>query len=361
MTDSLRPRLLAAFAVEHREHIGALRDLLARAEAGGWALDRESLVEMHRRFHSLKGASRAVDFRAVEQTTHRAESAVERLQSGALALSADVGRVLATVVDEVEAWIAAETEGRAPRPLASVDGALAALLGGGTAPSSTPSVRPNAAVEAVPSAAKQDNIDTVRVESGTLDRLTADSMALNVELDAQEALVRELRVATEGSSDPKLRELTHKLAAHAWRLRAQGARLGEAVLQSRTVIAESVLFDLGRQAREMARELGKDVAVQVTGLNLSVDRSVLQGLKDPLLHLVRNALVHGIESPAERRARGKPERGLLSVSLTLRRRSLEIRVADDGQGLDTGRIAERAQALGLDSTFDAEAGGAALL
>ncbi|MFN7974058.1 MAG: hybrid sensor histidine kinase/response regulator [Acidobacteriota bacterium] len=108
-----------------------------------------------------------------------------------------------------------------------------------------------------------------------------------------------------------------------------------------------------RMIRDLARKLGKGVDLRVSGEGLAVDRDVSEALEAPLTHLLRNAVDHGIEAPGERRARGKPERGTITVDVQSRTGMVAITIADDGRGLDAGSIRARAVKLGLVREEDA--------
>src|SRR6059058_283621 len=102
-----------------------------------------------------------------------------------------------------------------------------------------------------------------------------------------------------------------------------------------------------RLVRDLARELDKQVAFRVEGKEIELDRAILDELGDPLLHLIRNAVDHGIETPAERRRRGKPPEGEIVLAAVRERASVAISVSDDGRGIDRARILERARREGL--------------
>ncbi|WP_265332140.1 chemotaxis protein CheA, partial [Candidatus Magnetaquicoccus inordinatus] len=116
-----------------------------------------------------------------------------------------------------------------------------------------------------------------------------------------------------------------------------------------TLVESSILLDpLPRMVREIAREQGKEVEWRYQGSNVEVDRRILQAMGDPLLHLLRNALDHGLESPEERVRAGKPRCGFIEVQLRQNEGNrVEILVRDDGRGLDVQRIAALAVARGL--------------
>jgi two-component system chemotaxis sensor kinase CheA len=110
---------------------------------------------------------------------------------------------------------------------------------------------------------------------------------------------------------------------------------------------------LERTVHDLGRAAGKEVALVVQGGDVELDRAVIEGLKDPLRHLVRNAVDHGMEPPDARRAAGRPAQGRITVSAALRGAHVEVTVSDDGRGLDLARLAERARAAGLPVPGDA--------
>ncbi len=186
------------------------------------------------------------------------------------------------------------------------------------------------------------------------DRQRTALRELRVLTDAMERIRRELEraprteaVAALGTELDRLHELAGALSDTNWQLRRHGARIGQAAHESRLVSASAVLFDLPRQARQIAQDEGKDITVRVNGLDVRADRSVLHALKDPLTHLMRNAIVHGIETADGRRDAGKAARGRVTVALVLRGRSMHVSISDDGRGIDERAVGERARAMGL--------------
>ena len=147
----------------------------------------------------------------------------------------------------------------------------------------------------------------------------------------------------------RLKELNDVQIDAAWRLRKLGAQLHHDVRDLRIVPAESVFGGFRKMIRDLARDNGKDVAVEVDGLDMLVDRNILQRLRDPVLHLLRNAISHGIETPQQRLADGKQAAGRVGLRLSSHRGRLAIIVEDDGGGLDRERIAAEAERRGLPS------------
>jgi two-component system chemotaxis sensor kinase CheA len=123
--------------------------------------------------------------------------------------------------------------------------------------------------------------------------------------------------------------------------------LQESVMQVRMLPVSFVFSRFPRLVRDLCDKLGKDVELELQGAHTEVDRTVLERIADPLVHLVRNALDHGIEAPAERAAAGKPARGHISLRAYHESGSVIIEVADDGRGLDRERIVRKAVERGL--------------
>ena len=133
--------------------------------------------------------------------------------------------------------------------------------------------------------------------------------------------------------------------------------LQQAVLAIRMLPVSFVFGRFHRLVRDIGMALGKKISLEISGENSELDKSVIEKLFDPLTHLVRNALDHGLETPEERLSAGKPEVGTLSLHAQHRGGHIEIVVRDDGRGLDPDKIAAKARALGLiasDETLDAQ-------
>jgi len=119
------------------------------------------------------------------------------------------------------------------------------------------------------------------------------------------------------------------------------------IIQARMTPVWQVFDRFPRLVRDLARELGKQVTFRVEGKEIELDRAILDELGDPLLHLLRNAVDHGIEAPAERRRSGKPAEGEIVLAAVRERASVAITVSDDGRGIDRARVLERARREGV--------------
>jgi two-component system chemotaxis sensor kinase CheA len=218
----------------------------------------------------------------------------------------------------------------------------------------------------------------LRVEAGRVDALSGLLHELSGELQRQdrqaEALRRlerrmrglrrnwqELRGESGGGAEARRREfdlalsgLGREVAAlardgrdAAWNADQLSRRLRQGVERISLVPAEAVLGGLGSMTRDLARSEGREIALRLEGLETEADRRVLQALKDPVLHLLRNAVGHGGEAPERRLAQGKPERGEVGLRVELGGGRLRLRVFDDGAGPDLERIEAQAVRQGL--------------
>jgi len=130
-------------------------------------------------------------------------------------------------------------------------------------------------------------------------------------------------------------------------LKRISADLQQEVMQTRMVPVSNIFNRFPRMVRDLARDLGKDIVLEMEGLDIELDRTVLDEIGDPIVHLLRNAIDHGIESPEERRAASKSERGTVRLIAERVRDQVLISVADDGRGMDVERIWAKAVERGL--------------
>ncbi|MGU3408147.1 hybrid sensor histidine kinase/response regulator [Methylobacterium brachiatum] len=391
MAADIRQLLLAAFDVEHREHVTAIRAALGSATPD-WN-------DVFRRAHSLKGAARAVDLPPVEAVAHRLETLFERVRTGARALDREAANAVHLALDRIETYVAGLQDGAGPDMPADALTALGQCLGlpreapedaapptapppeappgDPPAPAASAAPTPAAPSPAPPPEPSESGAAILRVPGEAVEALARASHDLTSTLAAQAPaaeglarlarLARDMRVGAEAlaaKSDaeaPALRALAARLGGFAReaaelsrRQAAATSAIEGAAFRVRTeaerlalVPAETVLGPLARSIRETAREQGRDVDLDLRGLDLPVERGLLQALKDPLLHALRNALSHGWQSPEIRRAAGKPEALRLGLEVAVRGSRLQVTVADDGPGPDLARIASTARARGL--------------
>ena len=263
-----------------------------------------------------------------------------------LAAAADLGTIVASApeAEDIEAfdgrvidvWVAAEVETEALRA------ALAAVPD--VASVEVQDDRPTQ--EAAPKLAAVATLDyartttTVRVDAERLDQL----MHLMGELVVQRTRVEALSADAEV---PGLNRAMQELTRCSQSLQA-------IVMQVRMIPVEAVFLRLPRLVRDLAAKLGKEVELELVGQDTELDRTVVDALGDPLVHLVRNALDHGFETPAEREAAGRPAAGALRISARHSGGNVVISVADDGRGVDPVAVAATAVRRGLLTPEQAE-------
>ncbi|MHB2015778.1 MAG: hybrid sensor histidine kinase/response regulator [Candidatus Xenobia bacterium] len=367
MTD-LDRRLLAAFQIEYREHLEQIRKILAGLDGNGSAAVFEELL---RRAHNLKGAARAVDLLPIERLAHGLETLFSRAGRQTLAIDPAIAAIIHEVVDGIEDWITTHLAGQTPGDLKALGDKLDRVLGVTSVPPVTAIAAP-VAIEPLPSTAD----DSTRVTVAHVDRLLVSTGQVVAECQRQDLLTREVRILRQeveavvrewdhlrrrrpgapppDALDAQLRHLSRqtrrleRLQGDAARaLQGHGRRLRQDVQRVMMVPARTVFEVFPKLMRDLARDLNKMVAFSMHGMEVEADRRVLQVLKDPLLHLLRNAVSHGLEPAAERTAGGKPESGQVTLSLTARGNRLRVRVEDDGRGVDFRRVAHLAHKRGL--------------
>lgn len=379
--------LLRIFAAEQAEHVERIR-AIAGALAAASAEERPALFEeLLRRGHTLKGAARAVGIEPTERLAHAVEALFGRLRAASAVPGDPAIAALRRALDSAEDVLAAALAGR---PAPDVSDAIRALNLAVDDPRPASAPPPAAPAEAFapppPPAAPElvrvsaDRIDDVVRASSQLLAIAAASSADARRAAESHELARELRDAWSqfrraSSSYAKLRredvefapvleamrlvdermravatDAADVLAArqrHSWALEESSRELHADARRIRMITADAVFGAFGAMVRELARAQEKEVDFRADGLGVQADRLVLQGLKDAVMHLLRNAVTHGVESPAERQAAGKSPAGVIALRMRARGDRLQIAVEDDGRGLDLRRIGAVAAEKGL--------------
>lgn len=187
-------------------------------------------------------------------------------------------------------------------------------------------------------------VETAPVESGTRVRqIRVDLRRLDTLMkQVGELVVAKNRLLELAQADPgsEFGELASRMARLVTGMQAE-------ILQARMTPVAEVFDRFPRLVRDLARDLGKRIVFEAEGGDIDLDRAVLDEIAEPLVHLIRNAADHGLETPEERSAAGKRPEGRLVLSATRERNSVAIRVSDDGRGIDRARVVAKARRLGL--------------
>lgn len=195
-----------------------------------------------------------------------------------------------------------------------------------------------AAAQTAPTPSSGAATQTIRVPVDKLDQL----MNMVGELVITQSMLGEVDPA-RALAQPRIAKISEGLAQLARNTR----HLQESVMRLRSQPLSIVFGRLPRTVHALCEQLGKRVTLQVTGEATELDKTVVERLGDPLVHLVRNCVDHGIEAPGERLAAGKPEAGTLSISSFTRGKDVYIEIEDDGRGLDEAAILAKARERGL--------------
>ncbi|MBY0457012.1 MAG: chemotaxis protein CheA, partial [Gemmataceae bacterium] len=332
--------IIREFLVETHENLAQLdRDLVALEREPG---DQDTLARVFRTVHSIKGGAGFLGFAQLQNVTHAGETLLGKVRAGAVGFGPDLAHIeppgpdgaggYASQIDELERLARAHRP--APPPVESRTPAvpLPPTPSGGApeteAPTSTPSGH-----DAPEPRAPGVTDSSVRVGVGLLDRL----MNLVGELVlARNQILQHAAVAEDAG-----------FLGTVQRLNLLTTELQAGVMKTRMQPIGTVWGRFPRVVRDLALACGKRVALALDGSETELDRTIVEAIRDPLTHLVRNAIDHGIEPPAERVARGKPPEGRLSVRAFHEGGKVVVEIADDGGGIDPGRVKAKAVALGL--------------
>jgi len=323
--------------------------------------DPELLREIFRAVHTIKGTTGFFGFRRLERVAHAGESLLARLRDGEIAVSAALIDVLLLLLDTLRGILRGieqqdcEPEGEDASLLAQLE----ALQVPSPVPEPVPSPAPEPASESVlasqpvatPAVAAIASPDPVSRDAGgsvvdSTVRVDVDVLQRLMNLAGELVLTRNQIVVAAGEGP---------LSALAQRLDRVTGEMRDAVMRVRMQPVEQVFSRFPRLVRELARQCGKQVHLEMEGQQTRLDRSVLELMRDPLLHAVRNAIDHGIEASEVRSANGKPAEGHLRLRAASVGEHVLIEIIDDGGGIAPDSMRQHAIRKGLISAEQAAA------
>jgi two-component system chemotaxis sensor kinase CheA len=364
------PELLSDFVLETREH-------LADIEAQTLALekdpsDSEALHAAFRGFHSIKGLAGFLELGVVQETAHEVEAILDRARDRELTITPETIDVILQAADHLERWVVhIEKRGSPQATKAPVrDEALLAcirsLYGTEQAGAESAGLRalesavekastaPPAPVErpaqqappvadrnpepAAPSAAATPQAEAkaaIKVDTAKLDSM----VEMAGELVIAESMLRhdsDLSILKSPTLQRKVAQLTRITT-----------ELQKTAMAMRLVPVGPLFRRMSRLVRDLARQFGKQVEMEVVGSEIELDRTIVEELADPLMHMVRNALDHGIEAPADRERAGKPATASVRLKAQHQAGQVVVEIADDGRGLNRDKIIRKAMESGL--------------
>jgi two-component system chemotaxis sensor kinase CheA len=356
--------IVQEFLVESYEALDRLdKDLLELEKDAS----KETLQSIFRVVHTIKGTCGFLGFSKLERVAHAAESLLGGLRDGTLAVSPPIASALLSTGDALRVMLGSieRTGGDGEEDYLHLVATLERLRhpDGAAGPQRVPKVptrprrsgaRPAAPTTGSPGATAPDH----QTDDKTAANPSVSDTNIRVDthvLDDLMTLVGELVLARNRIAD--ITSATHadpSLATAAQHLDAVTADLQHGVMRTRLQPVHTAWQRFPRVVRDLGIALGKQVRVETEGDDTELDRSIVEAIKDPLMHLVRNAVDHGIEMPEERTAAGKPAEGLLRIAASHQGGQVTIELHDDGRGIDLDKVRLRAVERGLLSASGAQ-------
>jgi len=369
--------IIAEFLAESVENLDSMdQDLVALEKDPS---STEVIERIFRTIHTIKGTCGFLAFSKLEAVTHSAESVLAHLRDDHLELTPEITTTLLKAVDSVREILAhiEKDGGEGDGDYSAVEQELDVIdqnvtKGERTTPSrkgapavdedqpdpeSIPTVAPELAEEVTPETARRDldRQDPPSTEDLVTPTIGESSLRVDITvLDLLMNLVGELVLARNQISQNLGGENESTLISASLRLDSITGDLQEAVMRARMQPISSILSSLPRFVRDLSVTSGKEVEIDLKGQETDLDKSVLEAIKNSVLHLVRNAVDHGIEAPEEREKIGKPRAGHITLRAAHEGGNVAIEVRDDGNGLDPERILEQARSAGLVDSDEAQ-------
>jgi two-component system chemotaxis sensor kinase CheA len=345
------PEMIESFVAEAREHLETIEDDFLSLERQKDDPDQAQLDKVFRAIHSVKGAAGFLGLSKMSELAHVMEALLTMMRSGKILpeteyidsllagvdlLSTMLNNIkqsnevdITLVYDQISTYHKKETDREKP-------------------PEKQPVKKPVPAKESkddrkdLPQPAEKSDFDigsTVRINIDLLDKLMVQAGEL--------VLIRNQHLLTVDESDPVSRSIAHRLDLIT-------SELQETIINTRMQPVGKVIDKFPRVVRDLGKSLGKQIQINITGSNAEIDKTILESLTDPLTHIIRNSCGHGIESPEERSKAGKPKTGLISISAYHEAGRVNIKISDDGKGVDTALICKKVVEKGLKSEAELE-------
>jgi two-component system chemotaxis sensor kinase CheA len=323
--------LLRIFVAESEEGLQAMEQALLALETQPG--DPELLSTIFRVAHTLKGNAGALGLGELATVTHAVEDVLEQMRGGALRAGRDEIGALLEALDALRALV--PMAGSGERASFAHEPLVERLRALGSRGAAAPAANEPVAAEK-PGAAAGTKARTLRIPVETLDRI----LDLTGEITVARGRLRQALESGRGAAFEQALEIEQEADRSFLDLQ-------ELILRARMVPVGPAFRAYARSVRDLAAGLRKQARLVVEGEDVEVDTSVIAHLRDPLTHMVRNAVDHGIEAPALRKARGKDACGTLWLRAFRDAGNIVVELQDDGAGLDLARIAERGRAIGL--------------
>lgn len=341
------PELVQDFLVEAREHLAKIEACLLEIEQG--VHTQETLHAAFRSFHTIKGLAGFLDYSVMQRVAHETETLLDLARNGQLVMrpaAVDVvlasGDYLRAWLDAIEAAAAGRPAAPPPEPDALIARVQAAAAGepAGDGPAAlyeeAPRREPAAPEAAEPGKARpQADAALVKIDTAKLEYLV-DMVG---ELVIAQTMLRHNPDFAQVKSPRLQRDIAH--------LSRVTGEVQKTAMAMRMVPIGQLFRRMTRLVRDLARKSGKQAELDLHGEEVELDRTIVEELHDPLVHMLRNSMDHGLEPPAEREAKGKPAAGRIRLAASHQAGMIVIEISDDGRGLDRNRIFRKAVERGL--------------
>lgn len=339
------------FVSESHDHIRAFNDLIVQLENNG--TNKSVIDELFRHAHSLKGMAATMQFNSVAVLAHAMEDLLSKVRSDEFTLTPAIVDLLLEGSDALGGMIAMIESGNDALPdSATLTKRLTGFTPGNTSPPAPapPSATPDDA-EPAPDRRDQttsgryqfrqsDSFKSVRVRTEILDRLVDITGEL---ITTRHRLADQAQNCPEAQLDEPLSQLSVLLR-----------ELRDEVFRARMLPFSFIAERFPRLVRDLARKQGKEISFQIEGKSIELDRGILEEIAEPLVHILRNAVDHGMELPDERMAAGKSPGGEICITVTRDKDHVQIVVSDDGHGMNPAHLIIRAIEKGVISSAQAE-------
>lgn len=344
------PELVQDFLVEAREHLAKIESCLLEIEQG--VHTQETLHAAFRSFHTIKGLAGFLDYAVMQRVAHETETLLDLARNGRLVMRPAAVDVVLAAGDYLRSWldaIEAAAAGRSAAPPPDPDALIARVqaaasgeaeedAGGGAAAGPGPqregAAEPGEAAEAGRSRPGGD-ASLVKVDTAKLEYLV-DMVG---ELVIAQTMLRHNPEFGQVKSPRLQRDIAH--------LSRVTGEVQKTAMAMRMVPVGQLFRRMTRLVRDLARKSGKLAELELHGEEVELDRTIVEELHDPLVHMLRNSMDHGLETPAEREAKGKPAAGRIRLAASHQAGMIVIEISDDGRGLDRDRILAKAVERGL--------------
>ena len=349
-----KSKYVEIFVREAEEHLEVLRKGFLALEKEG--VDEEQLNELLRSAHTLKGSANMVDLVELAGVAHRMEDLLKDLQSGEMEFSSDLIDVFLVATDAIEALMAQAQSGGGIS--VNVDTVVKALESGALSEEHTEA-------EVSPDYQGSERRTSVRASVERLDQLVnrmgeillsqkameARQQQMTALLQQMDSFIGHLQVTDDGHALKSLRGnmvgLINDFERDRLQLGYQAEDVYQRTMELRLLPLASTTDEFERSLRNLARNLKKEVNFVVQGQEVELDRNMLDAIKPILLHVLNNAIDHGIEDPDTRVRLGKPKAGQVKLHAQYEGSFIEITVQDDGQGLDPEKVRSTAVKRGV--------------